>query len=59
MENTYEYDEFLTTYLTSLKRDFILNLYLNIFSKENNRNYRTNQAKIEEIRIFHYFSLSH
>lgn len=32
MENTYEYDEFLTTYLTSLKRDFILNLYLNIFS---------------------------
>lgn len=32
MENTYEYDEFLTTYLTSLKRDFILRLYLNIFS---------------------------
>ena len=31
MDNTYEYDEFLTTYLTSLNRDTILRLYLNIF----------------------------
>lgn len=31
MENQYEYDEFITTYLRSLNRDTIYKLYLNIF----------------------------
>lgn len=41
MDNTYEYDEFLTTYLTSLRRDTILRLYLNIFANINKLNHTT------------------
>jgi hypothetical protein len=38
MEETYEYDEFLTTYIKSLKRDNILTMYYNIFNNVNKLN---------------------
>ena len=38
MENQYEYDEFVTTYIRSLNRDVIYKLYLNIFKNINTLN---------------------
>lgn len=48
MEETYEYDEFLTTYLKSLKRDNILTLYYSIF---NNVNKLNNSSYFEEDEV--------